>query len=207
MRARIRRKRTTQPQRAAHTRFCAHALQRRAARDPPPRRYAAAFQADDGYEEPHVIAEIGCNHMGQFEIAKELLTLAKNAGATVGKFQKRCPKELLTEEQYNAQHPNPHNSYGDTYGAHREFLERTSSIDLLQKHSEEIGLLYSCSVWDTTSAKEIASLNPAVDQSRLAVCTGRCRKCSRRVQRHGPHLDGHDDEGRSGEDRELLGAG
>ena len=34
----------------------------------------AAFQADDGYEEPHVIAEIGCNHMGQFEIAKELLT-------------------------------------------------------------------------------------------------------------------------------------
>ena len=121
----------------------------------------AAFQADDGYEEPHVIAEIGCNHMGQFEIAKELLTLAKNAGATVGKFQKRCPKELLTEEQYNAQHPNPHNSYGDTYGAHREFLELdVEQHRLLQKHCEEIGLLYSCSVWDTTSAKEIASLNP-----------------------------------------------
>ena len=121
----------------------------------------AAFQADDGYEEPHVIAEIGCNHMGQFEIAKELLTLAKNAGATVGKFQKRCPKELLTEEQYNAQHPNPHNSYGETYGAHREFLELdVEQHRLLQKHCEEIGLLYSCSVWDTTSAKEIASLNP-----------------------------------------------
>uniref|UniRef100_A0A6S8TWW5 PseI/NeuA/B-like domain-containing protein n=1 Tax=Pelagomonas calceolata TaxID=35677 RepID=A0A6S8TWW5_9STRA len=121
----------------------------------------AAFQADDGYEEPHVIAEIGCNHMGQFEIAKELLTLAKNAGATVGKFQKRCPKELLTEEQYNAQHPNPHNSYGDTYGQHREFLELdVEQHRLLQKHCEEIGLLYSCSVWDTTSAKEIASLNP-----------------------------------------------
>ena len=40
----------------------------------------AAFQADDGYEEPHVIAEIGCNHMGQFEIAKELLTLGPAEG-------------------------------------------------------------------------------------------------------------------------------
>ena len=162
MRARPPRKRTTQPQRAAHTRYvrtlCNDA--RRATR----RRAGttmAAFQADDGYEEPHVIAEIGCNHMGQFEIAKELLTLAKNAGATVGKFQKRCPKELLTEEQYNAQHPNPHNSYGETYGAHREFLELdVEQHRLLQKHCEEIGLLYSCSVWDTTSAKEIASLNP-----------------------------------------------
>ena len=27
-------------------------------------------------------------------------------------------KELLTEEQHSAPHPNPHNSYGDTYGAH-----------------------------------------------------------------------------------------
>merc|ERR1712216_819174 len=30
----------------------------------------------------------------------------------------------------------------------------------LQKHCEKIGLTYSCSVWDATSAKEIASLNP-----------------------------------------------
>ena len=39
------------------------------------------------------------------------------------KFQKRNNKELLTEEQYNAPHPNPINSYGNTYGEHREFLE------------------------------------------------------------------------------------
>ena len=121
----------------------------------------AAFQADDGYEEPHVIAEIGCNHMGQFEIAKELLTLAKNAGATVGKFQKRCPKELLTEEQYNAQHPNPHNSYGDTYGAHREFLEfDTEQHRELIEECKTNGIKYSTSVWDLTSAKEMSALNP-----------------------------------------------
>ena len=53
------------------------------------------------------MAEIGCNHMGNFEIAKELLTLAKQAGADYGKFQKRNPKELLTKAQYEAPHPNP----------------------------------------------------------------------------------------------------
>ena len=113
------------------------------------------------YHEPKVMAEIGCNHMGSVEIAKELLTLAKEAGCEYAKFQKRCPKELLTKEQYEAPHPNPRNSYGDTYGAHREFLELTvdQHRELLE-HCKEIGLGYSCSVWDITSAKEIVSLNP-----------------------------------------------
>mmetsp|Transcript_62456 Transcript_62456/g.202461 ORF Transcript_62456/g.202461 Transcript_62456/m.202461 type:complete len:321 (-) Transcript_62456:139-1101(-) len=113
------------------------------------------------YKPAQFIAEIGCNHKGEIEVAKELLTLAKKSGATCGKFQKRTPKELLTPEQYNAPHPNPQNSYGATYGEHREFLEL--SVDdhrELQKHCEGIGLEYSCSVWDTTSAKEIVSLNP-----------------------------------------------
>jgi len=113
------------------------------------------------YHEPKVMAEIGCNHMGDVEIAKELLTLCKQAGAEYGKFQKRNPKELLTPEQYAAPHPNPRNSYGDTYGAHREFLELTIEQHAeLKKHCDEIGLGYSCSVWDLTSAKEISSLKP-----------------------------------------------
>jgi len=113
------------------------------------------------YKPPQVIAEIGCNHKGELEVAKELLTLAKEAGATVGKFQKRTPKELLTPEQYNAPHPNPNNSYGATYGEHREFLELSvEDHKELQKHCQSIGLEYSCSVWDTTAAKEIVTLNP-----------------------------------------------
>jgi len=121
----------------------------------------AMFEHDFVFTEPCVIAEIGCNHMGDFEIAKELLTLAKLSGATVGKFQKRTPKELLTEDQYNAAHPNPHNSYGSTYGAHREFLEMSVAQHAeLKKHCESIDLVYSCSVWDTTAAKEMVSINP-----------------------------------------------
>ena len=78
------------------------------------------------YNKPFVIAEAGCNHMGQMAIAKDLIeTAAHFCKADAIKFQKRCPKELFTSEQYNAPHPNPVNSYGKTYGEHREFLEFT----------------------------------------------------------------------------------
>lgn len=114
------------------------------------------------YKKPFVIAEAGCNHMGQIEVAKDLIkTAAHFCKADAIKFQKRCPKELLTPEQYMAPHPNPANSYGDTYGAHREFLEFTVDQHAqLKEWCEEAGIIYSTSVWDMTSAKEIASLNP-----------------------------------------------
>ena len=47
---------------------------------------------------PRIISEIGCNHMGQFDIALELIKLSKECGADYAKFQKRTPKELLTTE-------------------------------------------------------------------------------------------------------------
>lgn len=114
------------------------------------------------YKDPYVIAEAGCNHMGSMDVAHELIvTAAMFCKADAIKFQKRCPKELLTKEQYDAPHPVPYNSYGDTYGAHREFLE----FDLdqhkqLKKWCEESGITYSTSVWDMTSAKEIVSISP-----------------------------------------------
>lgn len=115
------------------------------------------------YNKPFVIAEIGCNHKGDMEIAKELIKVAKifcNVDAV--KFQKRNNKELLTEEQYNEPHPNSSNSYGETYGLHREYLEfNLSQHKELKAYCDEIGIIYSSSVWDITSAKEIASLNPS----------------------------------------------
>jgi len=111
-----------------------------------------------------VIAEIGCNHKGDIEIAKELIRVAKIfCNADIVKFQKRKNTELLTEEQYNAPHPNPANAYGNTYGEHREFLE--FSLDQhaqLKKYCDEMDIVYSSSVWDLTSAMEIASLNPTL---------------------------------------------
>ena len=71
-----------------------------------------------------IIAEIGFKHKVEMAIAKEMImTAATYCKADVVKFQKRCNKELLSPEEYNAPHPHPENSYGKTYGEHREFLE------------------------------------------------------------------------------------
>jgi len=113
------------------------------------------------YKMPNVIAEIGCNHMGDINIAKELIDLAKEAGAQYVKFQKRNNRELLTDEQYNSPHPNLYNSYGDTYGAHREFLEfNINQNKELKEYCDSIDIVYSTSVWDVTSAKEMITFEP-----------------------------------------------
>ncbi len=113
---------------------------------------------------PKVIAEIGCNHKGEMSIAREMImTAAIFCKADVVKFQKRCNKELLTKEEYNAPHPHPENSYGPSYGLHREALEFTVEQHAqLKSWCEEAGVVYSTSVWDMTSAREIAGLLPAL---------------------------------------------
>jgi N-acetylneuraminate synthase len=98
------------------------------------------------------------------EIARELIRVAAIfCKADVVKFQKRCNRELLTPDEYDRPHPVPENAYGATYGEHRERLE--FDVDQhreLMKECEASGILYSTSVWDLTSAKEMAALNPTL---------------------------------------------
>ena len=115
------------------------------------------------YNIPKLIAEIGCNHKGDINIAKKLVKIASDSGVDVVKFQKRNNKELLSDLEYNTPHPNPIHAYGDTYGTHRDFLE--FSLDQhneLKKFAQKMGVTYSTSVWDVTSAKEIISLEPTL---------------------------------------------
>jgi len=115
-----------------------------------------------GIRVPVFIAEIGCNHTGSVEIAKQMIVVAKTCGANIAKFQKRCPRELLTAEQYDAPYDNPH-SYGRTYGEHREYLELdVATHRVLKAYAEEHSISYATSVWDMTSAREIAGLNPTM---------------------------------------------
>ena len=109
-----------------------------------------------------IIAEMCCNHKGEMDIAYEMIKMASVfCKVDIVKFQKRNPKELLTDEEFNSPHPNPMHSYGSTYGEHREYLEFSlEQHKQLKKSCEEFGLVYCTSVWDLTSAKEIASLNP-----------------------------------------------
>ena len=108
-----------------------------------------------------IIAEIGCNHKGDMKIAMDLIKTAKRCGADVAKFQKRNNKLFLNKKEYESLHPEPWNSYGNTYGLHREALE--FNIDQhkeLQDFCSTIGIEYTSSVWELESAKEISELNP-----------------------------------------------
>ena len=114
------------------------------------------------YQQPVVIAEVGCNHKGDFEIAKTLIKTAREfCNVDIVKFQKRTTQQLLTDKEYNSPHPNPMHSYGNTYGEHREFLEfNVDQHRELKRYCDELGIGYGCSVWDITAAKEILSLDP-----------------------------------------------
>lgn len=122
--------------------------------------YIQNFKLPDQFPEAKFIAEIGCNHKGDFDLAKQMIVVAKTCGADYAKFQKRNNRELLTPEQYAAPYDNP-NSYGKTYGEHREFLEFTVEQHAdLKRYAEAHEIGYATSVWDLTSAKEIAALKP-----------------------------------------------
>ncbi|GAB2469859.1 DAHP synthetase I family protein [Jatrophihabitans fulvus] len=111
-----------------------------------------------------LIAEIGCNHAGDLELAKKMIRVAAEfCEVDVVKFQKRNPRELLTPEQYDAPHPNAMHAFGPSYGLHREALEfgveqHAELVDVASK----FGVTYATSVWDMTSAREITELDPAL---------------------------------------------
>lgn len=109
-----------------------------------------------------IVAEIGCNHKGDFKIAKEMIRVAAEfCKVDAIKFQKRHPKELLTKEEYDGPHPDGYYTYGKTYGEHREMLEfNIDQHKKLRKLCKKYKVKYSSSVWDLTSAKEMVSINP-----------------------------------------------
>jgi len=119
------------------------------------------------YKKPILIAEIGCNHKGNLEIAKKMIEIAANCGADYAKFQKRDNRELLGED-YNLPHPRPENSYGKTYGEHREKLEFTIKQHLqLQKHCSKNNIKYAVSVWEKKSAEKIIKSKIKLDYIKI----------------------------------------
>ena len=70
----------------------------------------------------YVIAELGNNGQGDVEKTLDLIRAAKMAGVQAVKLQKRDNKTLFTKAAYDKPYENE-NSFGKTYGEHREFLE------------------------------------------------------------------------------------
>lgn len=107
----------------------------------------------------YVIAEIGHNHQGDVAIARQMFLAAKEAGAHAVKLQKRDNKTLFTREMYDRPYDNE-NSYGPTYGAHREFLEfGEAEYRELQQYAKEIGVTLFATAFDFNSADFLARLD------------------------------------------------
>jgi N-acetylneuraminate synthase/sialic acid synthase len=111
---------------------------------------------DDG--DCFVIAEIGHNHQGSLEKCKELFHAAKECGADAVKLQKRDNRSLYTRQLYDK--PYDHrNSFGATYGEHREALEfGLAEYQELRQYARELGITFFATIFDFASADFCAEL-------------------------------------------------
>ena len=99
----------------------------------------------------YVIAEIGINHNGDFDIAKQMIRVAAKTGVSAVKFQKRTIDEMYTKK-FLSQKYNINYSFGETYGEHKHFLEFKDEQFLeLQTLSKSLQLDFIVSGFDYTS--------------------------------------------------------
>ena len=106
-----------------------------------------------------IIAEIGHNHQGNINNAFDLIKEAKICGVDAVKLQKRDNKKLYTKTFYNSRYDNE-NSYGETYGKHRDFLE----FDLvqykeLQAYAKELKINFFATPFDLPSVEFLEKID------------------------------------------------
>lgn len=97
-----------------------------------------------------IISEIGINHNGSIEIAKELIMLSKVAGCDYVKIQKREPEICVPEAQKEVLRQTP---WGEMkYIDYKKKIEFTEDqIKELVKFSDILGIKFFASVWDCES--------------------------------------------------------
>jgi N-acetylneuraminate synthase/sialic acid synthase len=107
----------------------------------------------------YLIAEIGHNHQGSLEKCRELFRAAKECGADAVKLQKRDNRSLYTRAMYEKPYENE-NSFGPTYGAHREALEfGREEYAELKRYAAELGITFFATAFDVPSADFLAALD------------------------------------------------
>jgi N-acetylneuraminate synthase/sialic acid synthase len=107
----------------------------------------------------YVIAEIGHNHQGSVDTCKELFWEAKHCGVSGVKLQKRNNRALYTREMYGKPYENE-NSFGATYGQHREALELDfEQYRALKDYARELKLDFFATAFDHASADFLEALD------------------------------------------------
>lgn len=75
------------------------------------------------YGTPYIIAEIGANHNGDMDLAKDMIKSAVDCGAHAVKFQSWSPKTLIAKEEYDR-----NQKYDDSpkkhFGSLKEMVEK-----------------------------------------------------------------------------------
>jgi N-acetylneuraminate synthase len=96
-----------------------------------------------------IIGEIGINHNGDVELAKQTIDMAKNAGCDAVKFQKRTIDVVYTKEQLDSPRESP---WGHTTRAQKEGLEfGTEQYDTINAYCKDVGIEWFASAWDLDS--------------------------------------------------------
>lgn len=98
----------------------------------------------------YIVGEIGINHNGDIEVAKQLIDLAKWAGANAVKFQKRTPELAVPADQKDKMRETPwgYISYLD-YRRKVEFGE--DQYRQIAAYCKQKGVDWFVSVWDESS--------------------------------------------------------
>ena len=109
-----------------------------------------------------LIAEIGINHNGQLDIAKQLIDASVDAGFDAVKFQKRTIDKVYTKEFLDAPRESP---WGTTQRDQKEGLEfSTSSYKEIDSYCKERKILWSASAWDIDAQMFMQQFNCAFNK-------------------------------------------
>ena len=97
----------------------------------------------------YIISEIGINHNGDIELAKELILKSKKSGCDAVKFQKRDIESVYTKEELDTPRESP---FGTRTREQKEGIEFSiEQYKELEKFSKEQGLEFIVSCWDKVS--------------------------------------------------------
>lgn len=104
-----------------------------------------------------IIAEVGINHNGSVDIAKQLIDVAKDAGADAVKFQKRTIGLVYTKEFLDSYRESP---WGTTQRAQKEGLEfGKKEYDQIDVYCKEKKIDWFASSWDMESQRFLQQYN------------------------------------------------
>ncbi len=98
----------------------------------------------------YIVGEIGINHNGSLDIAKQLILAAKEGGLDAVKFQKRTPELCVPPEQRNQMRDTPWGYI--TYMEYREKIEfGVEEYREIDRYCKEVGIDWFASPWDDPS--------------------------------------------------------